>query len=140
MDLNAIRDLIEAAELADWYNTENAKVLTAAQDAYAAMVGGDVDHPVPMLNPQGQNVYLADTITPLDLAWEQINALGGYVEPGDKVGEAENRTLADALKVIEGLGGRDPGFKRARLAAIDAELQGIADDIAALTEEKCGHG
>lgn len=52
-------------------------------------------------------------ITPLDLAWERINALGGYVAPHDRVGKAANDAIDRALKIIEELGGSDPLVKRA---------------------------
>jgi len=90
----AFRELIEAAE-ADpdgWDSSQNARILKAAQDAYAAA---------------------QSTVTPLDLAWEEINALGGTWVKGDEVGREVNATVGDALKIIERLGGGDPAPKRA---------------------------
>lgn len=52
-------------------------------------------------------------LSPLDIAWERINALGGYVAPGDVAGKAANDTVGEALKIIEDLGGRDPAQVRA---------------------------
>jgi hypothetical protein len=110
VNLNALRDLIEAAELADWYNTENAKVLKAAQDAYAAA------------EADAQSI-----VTPLDLAWEQINSLGGVVQKGDEVGEAENAAIGAALVIIESLGGGDPLPKRARAKQEEERAAVLAD-------------
>jgi hypothetical protein len=45
---------------------------------------------------------------PLNEAWAEINALGGYAEEGDKFGEGVNYTVERALFIIEKLGGRDP--------------------------------
>ncbi|WP_022723390.1 hypothetical protein [Rhodopseudomonas sp. B29] len=53
-------------------------------------------------------------ITALDLAWEEINALGGSdpsVMSPDEL--AYNRAISDALEIIERLGGEDPAPKRA---------------------------
>lgn len=44
----------------------------------------------------------------MDIAWERINALGGYVAPGDRRGEGVNWTVERALNIIEELGGTDP--------------------------------
>lgn len=46
--------------------------------------------------------------TELDKAWEEINALGGYVAPNDEVGKGYDKAIGDALDIIERLGGRDP--------------------------------
>lgn len=54
-----------------------------------------------------------DQITPLDLAWEEINALGGL--PSTEAESYYNRAINDALALIEALGGSDPAPKRARL-------------------------
>lgn len=48
---------------------------------------------------------------PLDLAWEQINALGGV--PTNPAEEAVCDTINKALDIIEKLGGSDPASKRA---------------------------
>lgn len=53
-------------------------------------------------------------IPKLDLAWEAINALGGYVAPGDLEGAAFSKAIDKALEVIEELGGKDPAQQRAR--------------------------
>jgi hypothetical protein len=52
-------------------------------------------------------------VTPLDLAWERINALGGYTAENDKYGCGINDTVSQALEIIEALGGGDPLPKRA---------------------------
>ena len=44
-------------------------------------------------------------MTALDDAWDEINALGGYVAPGDVAGAAYNAAVNDALAIIEKLGG-----------------------------------
>lgn len=48
----------------------------------------------------------------LDLAWERINALGGYVAPDDVAWIAVRNTITKALDIIEALGGRDPATRR----------------------------
>lgn len=45
---------------------------------------------------------------PLDLAWERINALGGYAAENDKYGCGINDTVSQALEILESLGGADP--------------------------------
>jgi len=45
-------------------------------------------------------------VTPLDLAWEQINALGGV--PSNAIEEAQCETINQCLAIIEALGGQDP--------------------------------
>ena len=45
----------------------------------------------------------------LDKAWEEINALGGYVGPRDVCGTAYNKAVHDALAIIEKLGGKSGG-------------------------------
>jgi heterodisulfide reductase subunit A-like polyferredoxin len=52
-------------------------------------------------------------ITPLDLAWEQINALGGAHDPSDIDSIIYAGAIGDALGIIERLGGSDPLPKRA---------------------------
>lgn len=44
----------------------------------------------------------------LDLAWERINALGGFADPDDKRGNGVNWAVERALNIIEELGGKDP--------------------------------
>jgi hypothetical protein len=51
-------------------------------------------------------------ITDLDLAWERINALGGYAE--DDFDRGGNAAIDAALEIIESLGGSDPAPKRHR--------------------------
>lgn len=51
-----------------------------------------------------------ETITPLDLAWEEINALGGPAT--DDYGRGANEAISAALDIIEKLGGSDPLIKR----------------------------
>lgn len=65
-------------------------------------------------------------IAALDLAWERINALGGYVGPDDPIGQAGRVVIDGALKIIEELGGSDPLPKRTMLAAL-REIEEIAD-------------
>lgn len=42
--------------------------------------------------------------TPLDLAWANINALGGASEPGDIEARGYVGAIRDALKALEDLG------------------------------------
>lgn len=67
-------------------------------------------------------------ITLLDLAWEQINAIGGACADSDVTGCAVNETVRQALAIIEGLGGSDPAPKRPK---IEAESRGWEDFRAA---------
>ena len=53
-------------------------------------------------------VYAISRRDALDEAWHLINALGGYVSPGDLAGNAHNKAVLDALDIIEKLGGMDP--------------------------------
>lgn len=53
-------------------------------------------------------------ITPLDEAWERINALGGISEDDFDLGI--NFAICEALKIIEDLGGVDPAPVRAQMA------------------------
>lgn len=46
--------------------------------------------------------------TPLDEAWAEINALGGYVAPDDERAQGYSDALNDALAILERLGARDP--------------------------------
>ena len=50
----------------------------------------------------------------LDLAWDRINALGGYAAPHDDVGTGFNYAVEKALEIIEELGGMDPGARAGR--------------------------
>ena len=52
-------------------------------------------------------------IPKLDLAWEAVNALGGYVAPGDLEGSGFSYGIEKALEAIESLGGKDPAAQRA---------------------------
>lgn len=52
-------------------------------------------------------------ITNLDIAWEQINALGGV--PANAIEEAQCETINQCLTIVAGLGGEDPLPKRAKL-------------------------
>ena len=45
---------------------------------------------------------------PLDAAYAEINALGGYVAPGDSYGLGVNATVEQALAILEKWGARDP--------------------------------
>lgn len=54
-------------------------------------------------------------ITALDIAWEQINALGGTVGEYDDYGKGINHAVEQALFIIEELGGSDPLSKRAAI-------------------------
>lgn len=60
-------------------------------------------------------------ITNLDLAWEKVNALGGYVGPDDAVGQAAKVIVNNALEIIEQLGGSDPLRKRAPANSLTQE-------------------
>lgn len=40
----------------------------------------------------------------LDLAWDHINALGGYIRPRDDYGLGFNEALEEALSLLEGMG------------------------------------
>lgn len=51
----------------------------------------------------------------LDLAWEKINALGGYAGEYDDFGKGINHAVEQALFIIEELGGSDPLPKRAAM-------------------------
>lgn len=52
------------------------------------------------------------SITPLDLAWEAINALAGV--PSTEAEADYCRAINDALDQIEALGGEDPAPKRSK--------------------------
>lgn len=54
-------------------------------------------------------------VTNLDIAWEQINALGGV--PSNAVEEAQCETINQCLTIVAGLGGEDPLPKRAKLTS-----------------------
>lgn len=60
-----------------------------------------------------------NNITPLDLAWEKINALGGTTTEYDDFGKGINHAVDQALFIIEELGGSDPCVKRAALNLAD---------------------
>lgn len=64
-----------------------------------------------------------NTITPLDLAWEAINALGGVPTSSVPADIAYDAAIGAALAEIEKLGGSDPAARRhaSAMAAIDAE-------------------
>jgi hypothetical protein len=53
-------------------------------------------------------------VTPLDLAWEKINAIGG--KPSNDFESGVVHAVDQALAIIEELGGSDPAPKRARKA------------------------
>ena len=63
------------------------------------------------------------TITPLDLAWEAINALGGVPTSSVPADIAYDAAIEAALAEIEKLGGSDPAARRhaEAMAEIDAE-------------------
>ena len=64
-------------------------------------------------------------ITDLDLAWERINAIGGYAE--SEFDKGINSAVSSALDIIEELGGSDPAAKRAAMiAGRDLEKSGAA--------------
>jgi hypothetical protein len=44
----------------------------------------------------------------LDMAWGEINAIGGTADVHDRYGAGINRAVEEALAIIERLGGRDP--------------------------------
>lgn len=52
------------------------------------------------------------TITPLDLAWEAINALGGVPTSSVPADIAYDAAIGAALAEIEKLGGSDPAHRR----------------------------
>jgi hypothetical protein len=56
-------------------------------------------------------------VTPLDQAWERINALGGTTKEYDDFGRGINHAVDQALAIIEELGGSDPAPKRAKTEA-----------------------
>lgn len=57
---------------------------------------------------------MSGQITPLDLAWEAVNSLGGV--PRTMADADYCRAINDALDRIEALGGEDPAPKRAKIA------------------------
>ena len=48
----------------------------------------------------------------LDVAWEEINALGGYYDEDDEYGRGFNEAIGHALDIIERLGGVDPATRK----------------------------
>jgi len=50
----------------------------------------------------------SEALIPLDAAYAEINALGGYVAPGDSYGLGVNATVEQALAILEKWGARDP--------------------------------
>jgi hypothetical protein len=64
----------------------------------------------PNVSPAFAAMLPRDPITPLDLAWEQINALGGV--PTNEIEEAQCHTINQCLDIIEKLGGSDPIGRR----------------------------
>ena len=57
----------------------------------------------------------------LDLAWENINALGGTFDQNDHYERGFSDAINKALEEIEALGGRDPLPNRAAIAKIGKE-------------------
>ena len=53
-------------------------------------------------------VYALGREAALGEAWHLISAQGGYVAPHDLEGQGYNKSILDALKIIEKLGGMDP--------------------------------
>lgn len=62
------------------------------------------------------------TITPLDLAWEAINALSGVPTSSVPADIAYDAAISAALGELEKLGGSDPASRRhaEAMAALDA--------------------
>jgi hypothetical protein len=65
----------------------------------------------------------SSTITPLDLVWEEIFALGGVPTSSVPADVAYDAAIEAALAIVEKFGGSDPAARRhaAAIAAIDAE-------------------
>jgi hypothetical protein len=63
------------------------------------------------------------TISPLDLVWEEIFALGGVPTSSVPADVAYDAAIEAALAIVEKFGGSDPAARRhaAAMAAIDAE-------------------
>jgi hypothetical protein len=55
---------------------------------------------------------MSQNISALDLAWEEINALGGVAEKGNEREQGFVAAIGKGLAVIEKLGGSDPLPKR----------------------------
>lgn len=68
-------------------------------------------------------------ITPLDEAWERINALGGYCE--DEFDRGINFAICEALKIIEALGGTDPAGRRPTAANAIEDIRSDLREIMA---------
>lgn len=67
--------------------------------------------------------------TPLDLAHERINALGGWYDKKDPYDRGYHDAIQQALDIIEDLGGKDPLVLRAEIAGLRERIRGWADMI-----------
>ncbi len=66
------------------------------------------------------------TIRDIDLAWEQINSLGGT--PVCTHDHVYNLAVNDALRIIESLGGYDPAERRQAVLKMGKPPRLVSDD------------
>lgn len=74
----------------------------------------------------------AQAITPLDLAWEEINALGGRPSTWYEDGYCD--AVGEVLAIIEKLGGRDPVALRHSLRQDNRSEADFDGDLAVIRQ------
>lgn len=67
---------------------------------------------------------------PIDLAYADINALGGMVEPGDEIGRERMALLDTVILILRHHGAMDPALRPAADEADDLRAASVQADLA----------